>query len=83
MAPDYAECLICYNLITVQEICCRICSFIQCIDCFEKILRENRGIHICPKCRYTFDRRTGEIDENTLTLYCESDSDYDDDSDSD
>ena len=82
MSSDYSVRLICYELITIQEILCRICRFIQCKDCFYNILRQNRGIHICPKCRYTFDRRSGKIDDNTLTLYCESDSHSDYDSDS-
>ena len=77
-SPEPDICLICYEYIVSQEIFCRICRFIQCIDCFNKILCQNRGIHICPKCRHTFDRRFGKIDDNTLTCtYYDSDNESD------
>ena len=62
MSTDYYICLICYNVIMTREICCKICRFIQCSDCFYKILRINRGIHTCPKCRHLIDRRIGKLD---------------------
>ena len=83
MSFDYSVCLICYDLIMKREICCGILRFIQCADCFHKLLRQNRGIHICPQCRHTFDRRSGKIDDNTLTIDWKSDSDSDSDYDPD
>ena len=62
MSSDYYKCLICYNIIMKREICCKICRFIHCPDCFYKILRINKGIHACPKCRHIIDRRIGKVD---------------------
>lgn len=65
MSFDHSVCSICYEQIMSEEIFCRICKFIQCVNCFYKILRQNKGIHICPQCRYTFDRRRKLSDPNT------------------
>ena len=53
----FPECLICYEEITTQAGYCSVCSFIYCYECFLKIFNENRGLVICPKCRYTIDKR--------------------------
>ena len=45
-----------------RGIFCKICKFIECPDCFYKILRINKGIHTCPKYRHIIDRRIGKVD---------------------
>ena len=61
-SSDHYLCLICYNINMKREIFCKICKFIECPDCSYKILRINKGIHTCPKCRHIIDRRIGKVD---------------------
>ena len=86
IAYEYSKCRFCNIIIEKRKICCVICRLIQGADCFYANLKQSAGIHTCSNCGYTFNRNSGNIDENTWSIIrkTDSDSDYDyDDYDSD
>lgn len=62
------ECELCCkdDLIDVKRINCHRCANSWCIGCYTKIFVVNKGLIVCPYCRFSF----GEItqDENLLQI---------------
>ena len=54
--PD--ECNICCSnkLIHIRRISCNRCSENWCIGCYTKIMVVNKGLIVCPYCKFTFGR---------------------------
>ena len=53
------ECLICLNKI-IQNVSCTKCSCYTCIDCYINNFKTNKGLIICPFCRFTFGHKCSD-----------------------
>lgn len=47
------DCLICFSSIKNRSISCNKCSNRWCIKCYADIFKANKGLVVCPFCRYT------------------------------
>ena len=50
------DCLICCSLIKNKSVSCNKCSIRFCLKCYADIFKANKGLIVCPFCRYTFGR---------------------------
>lgn len=62
-SDDKNECEICYTQMIENKVSCPKCANYYCGECYINIYRENKGIIICPFCRWKYGYKPSNIEE--------------------